>query len=284
MRNAIALFRAARFALHLAYGLAIALFFPGFSRSLRRCILRRWSAQLLQIFNVRIEIAPSDAIHALKSGIIVSNHISWLDVFVLNAVTPMRFVAKSEVRDWPLIGWLCAQTQTLFIERGKARDAVRINRQLVELLSRGEYLAVFPEGTTTDGTQVGTFHASLLQPAIDTGAHVHPVAIRYQDMQGAHCTAAAYIDEISFAQSLWAILKCPGMHVQLVSTLSLDTAGLDRRMLARTAQGQINAAVEAMHAAHHTFATRPVHERMQSMYGVLLFSPLPMHDASSAAD
>jgi 1-acyl-sn-glycerol-3-phosphate acyltransferase len=155
-------------------------------------------------------------------------------------VIPMRFVAKSEVRQWPLIGWLCARAQTLFIERGRARDAARINKQIVQLLQNGECLAVFPEGTTTDGTQVGSFHASLLQPAVDAGAEVHPVAIRYQDAQGAHSTAAAYIDDLSFAASLWNILNCRNLHVRLLATPSLDAAGSDRRTLTRTAWQQIS--------------------------------------------
>jgi 1-acyl-sn-glycerol-3-phosphate acyltransferase len=234
----IGVFRAARVVLHLACGLMIASVFNWLSQSVRRRILRRWSAQLLNILNVSITAEKS--MHALRSGIIVTNHISWLDVFVLNAVIPMRFVAKSEVRQWPLIGWLCARAQTLFIERGRARDAARINIQIVQLLQNGECLAVFPEGTTTDGTQVGSFHASLLQPAVDAGAEVHPVAIRYQDAQGAHCTAAAYIDDLSFAASLWNILNCRSLHVRLLATPSLDAAGSDRRTLTRTAWQQIS--------------------------------------------
>jgi 1-acyl-sn-glycerol-3-phosphate acyltransferase len=234
----IGVFRAARVALHLACGLMIASVFNWLSQSVRRRILRRWSAQLLNILNVSITAEKS--MHALRSGIIVTNHISWLDVFVLNAVIPMRFVAKSEVRQWPLIGWLCARAQTLFIERGRARDAARINKQIVELLQNGECLAVFPEGTTTDGTQVGAFHASLLQPAVDACAEVHPVAIRYQDAQGAHSTAAAYIDDLSFAASLWNILNCRSLHVRLVATPSLNAAGSDRRTLTRMAWQQIS--------------------------------------------
>ncbi len=180
IRRFVALFRAVRLALHIGYGLTLAVAYPWFAASLRRRILQHWSAGLLHIFNVRIAIANDDPLHRLRHGLIVTNHISWLDVFVLNAVVPMRFVAKSEVRRWPVIGWLCARAQTLFIERGNARSAARINVHLVELLQREECLAVFPEGTTTDGTQVAHFHSSLLQPAIDAGTlgapHRHPLS------------------------------------------------------------------------------------------------------------
>ncbi|MCX7192471.1 MAG: lysophospholipid acyltransferase family protein [Proteobacteria bacterium] len=247
MRKLIALFRASRFALHLAYGLMIALIFPRLNQAFRRRILQQWCAQLLTILNVRIRIAVDEALP--QSGILVTNHISWLDVFALNAVLPMRFVAKSDVRSWPAIGWLCIRAQTLFIERGRARDAARLNKQIVELLQGGECLAVFPEGTTTDGTHVGAFHASLLQPAIDAGTPIHPLAIRYQDAAGTHSTVAAYIDDLSFGTSLWNILNCQNLHVQLVSTPSLDASGSDRRTLAQSAHRQISDTVQLMHAA-----------------------------------
>jgi 1-acyl-sn-glycerol-3-phosphate acyltransferase len=242
-RRMIALFRAVRLALHIGYGLTLAVAYPWFALPIRRRILQQWSADMLHILNVRIDIAGDDPLHKLHHGLIVTNHISWLDVFVLNAVVPMRFIAKSEVRRWPVIGWLCARAQTLFLERGKARSAARINVQLVELLQHGECLAVFPEGTTTDGSQVAHFHASLLQPAIDAGAQVHPVAIRYQDSDGTHSTAAAYIDDLSFGASIWNILSTPQLHVRLIATPPLDAQNMDRRSLTRASQDRIGNAL-----------------------------------------
>jgi 1-acyl-sn-glycerol-3-phosphate acyltransferase len=240
----IVLFRATLLALHIACGLVLAVTYPWFGIGVRRRILQSWSAGLLHIFNVRIDIAGDDPLHALRHGLIVTNHISWLDVFVLNAVVPMRFVAKAEVRRWPVIGWLCARAQTLFLERGKARAAARINVHMVELLRQGECLAVFPEGTTTDGAQVAHFHSSLLQPAVDAGTKVHAIAIRYQDESGARSTAAAYIDELSFGASLWNILGTPVLHVRLIAAASLDACTLDRRSLTRSARECINAALD----------------------------------------
>lgn len=238
-------FRAARFALHLGYGLSIAVVFPRFSLALRRRILRYWCSQMLAILNISISMPQTIA----RTGILITNHISWLDVFVLNAIAPTRFVAKAEIQAWPVIGWFCGRAQTLFIERGRARDAARINRQIVELLQDGQSLAIFPEGTTTDGTVVGAFHASLLQPAIEACVHIHPVAIRYHDPLGAHSTAPAYIDDISFATTLWRIFNCKNLHVQLLATPSLDAAGSDRRTLTRIAHQQISDALHYLHAA-----------------------------------
>lgn len=232
-------------ALHLLFGLICAAVFPCLNQRIRFRIVQRWSAQLLNILGVHIEVA-GEAL-TLRSGIVVTNHISWLDVFVLNALIPMRFVAKSEVRSWPVIGWLCARVQTLFIERGRARDAARVNKQLVGLLKEGGCLALFPEGTSTDGSGVKPFHASLLQPAIDAGASVYPLAIRYQDALGRHSTAPVYADDLSFVASLSAILHCRSLHVRLTSTPALNAGGCDRRTLCSTAHQQISAAVKSMH-------------------------------------
>lgn len=282
LRNTTALFRAARFALHLGYGLVLALIYPGLDPASQRRILQSWSAGLLTIFNVRIEFQAGEALRTLRQGLIVTNHISWLDVFVLNAMVPMRFVAKVEVRRWPVIGWLCARAQTLFIERGKARSAARINADMAELLQRGECLAVFPEGTTTDGASVAPFHASLLQSAIDAKVLVYPVAIRYQDALGAHSTVAAYIGELSFGASLWNILRTAELHVLLAATPPLDAGGMDRRSLTRTARHHIGAALDAMHAAPDSSPRAPrsessnartrfeIEPHFQSLYCVLL--------------
>ncbi len=232
--------RALRFLLHLLHGLLLALIYPRLSHMAKRRILQSWSAKLLQILNVHIELAQDDQLHTPHNVLIVSNHISWLDVFVLNAVVPMRFVAKAEVRHWPVLGWLCARAETLFIERGKARAAARINARMVELLRHGEILAVFPEGTTTDGSQLAHFHSSLLQPAIDAAGKIQPLAIRYLDEHGAHSTLPAYIGEMSFISSLRDILSARRLHVRLTTLTPLDTRLGDRRALTALARQQIH--------------------------------------------
>jgi len=256
-RRTVALFRAARTALHIAWGLILATIYPWLNANLRRRILQNWSTGLLAIFNVSVLLADDDPLHSLRNGLLVTNHISWLDVFVLNAIVPMRFVAKAEVRRWPLIGWLCARAQTLFLERGKARDAARLNVHLVQSLRSGECLAIFPEGTTTDGSAVGHFHASLFQPALDAAAAVFPVAIRYQDEQGNRSKAAAYIEEISFGSSMWAILCTPALHVRLIAAPLAEADARDRRSLCRAARHAIAAALHSADSSNfHPALTR----------------------------
>lgn len=276
----LGMFRAARFVLHLAYGLAIALIYPWLGWVWRRRILRNWSASLLHIFSVRIAIANDDPLHDLRHGLIVTNHISWLDVFVLNAVVPMHFVAKSEVRRWPVLGWLCARAQTLFIERGNARSAARINVQLVELLKRGECLAVFPEGTTTDGAGVAHFHFSLLQPAIDAGVPVHPIAIRYQDENGQRSSVAAYIDDLSFGTSLWRILCAQNLQVRLVASAPLPVLNTDRRALTHSAHLHIATSLRALDEEAHPMP-RGDEFCTQSLHCLLLSPPLERNAAAA---
>jgi len=275
LRQWVALFRAARFVLHLVYGLMLALFYPWLAPTVRRHVLQRWSAALLKILNVRVAFAHDQRLRESCHGLIVSNHISWLDVFVLNSAIPMRFVAKSDVRGWPVIGWLCERAQTLFIERGKARSAARVNVQMVALLQRGECLAVFPEGTTTDGTQVAHFHSSLLQPAIDAGTSIQPVAIRYHDSAGRHSDVAAFIGDLSFFQSLCNILSAKELHVSLFATPPIAAQATDRRSLAHLAHQQVGAALAAMQpcpvqAAHGVPDHNATSLHFQSLYCVLL--------------
>jgi 1-acyl-sn-glycerol-3-phosphate acyltransferase len=235
--------RALHFLLHLLLGLLLALIYPRLPQQAKRRILQDWSAKLLRILNVRIELADNQHLRASHNALIVCNHISWLDIFVLNAVVPMRFVAKAEVRHWPVLGWLCARAETLFIERGKARAAARINANMIELLQRGEILAVFPEGTTTDGSQLAHFHSSLIQPAIDAAGNIQPLALRYLDDQGAPSLLPAYVGEMSFVSSLRNILGARRLHVRLTCLAPLDARLGDRRVLTALARQQIHSAL-----------------------------------------
>lgn len=240
---ALAGFRAMRFVLHLLYGAMLASVFPFLSIRYQKRVLRRWSAELLGIFNVRISTTGVVSLQDVTHGMIVANHISWLDVIVLNAVLPLRFVAKAEVRHWPVIGWLCVRAQTLFIERGKRSDTARTNRLIAESLQRGNCMALFPEGTTTDGSHVHHFHASLLQPAIDAHTHIYPVAIRYHDKDDKQNQDAAYIGDMTFIESLWKILCSRDLNARLIATPAIDTQTKNRRALAQEAHHRITLAL-----------------------------------------
>lgn len=167
-----------------------------------------------------------------RNLVIVANHISWLDIFVINAVRPTRFVAKSEIRDWPFVGWLCEKTGTIFIKRAKRSDTHKINQVMHDVLAGGDCVGLFPEGTTTAGDRLRKFHSSLFEPAVVSGARVMPVAIAYREEGGERSVAPAYIEDVTFAQSIGAILDCPKLVVEVTCGDPLAAESLKRRDLA----------------------------------------------------
>ena len=201
--------------------------------------IRRWSRRLLHLLNVDIRLAGA---LAHPNVLVVANHVSWLDIFALHAVGPVRFIAKSEIARWPLIGRLVRGVGTLFIERARRRDTHRVNREVATALADGDIVAVFPEGTVTDGTKVLPFKGSLLQPIIDAEGCVQPVAIRYRTPAGDISRAAAY-DDVTFLHSFWRICGEPALVVDLVATTPIAAAGRQRRSLAGDAEAAIRAAL-----------------------------------------
>ena len=238
------LLRVARVTTHLVEGLlTTTLVFPWLELPDRQRLIRRWSRHLLRLLRVeaRVRGLPPDGLPG--NLLIVANHISWLDIFVLNAVQPARFVAKSELRRWPLVGWLVAGVGTLFIERDRRRDTQRVNRHAADVLAGGDVIAIFPEGTTTDGTDVLPFHGSLLQPIVDAGGHVQPVAIRYRRPTGEHNAAPAYVGETSFVASFWRVTGERALVVEVHVAPALPARARHRRELSRAAEAAIRTAL-----------------------------------------
>jgi 1-acyl-sn-glycerol-3-phosphate acyltransferase len=226
--------RRTRLGLHLLWGAAtVACVYPFIRDSRRLSLTQRWSRQLLDILAVRLDAQLTGA---TPGSLIVANHISWLDIYALNAARPMVFVAKAEVRHWPLIGWLAANTDTVFLRRGSCGHARQVNAQIDGLLSAGRDVAIFPEGTTTDGTHLLNFHGALLQPAVNTGRPVQPVALSYHDADGQRSLAPAYAGETTMSECLSAILACRSLTVRLRPTPPLVTQAKKRHELAYDAR------------------------------------------------
>jgi len=228
--------------LHLLRGLlTCAVLFPWLGARSRAWHIRRWSRRLLRICGIEVEVvdirgeAPQGA--ARHGALVVSNHISWLDIYVIHSWQPVRFVAKSEIRGWPLIGWLCDKTGTIFIERARKRDAHRVLHDITDVMLQGDLVGVFPEGTTTDGTGVLPFHANLMQAPISGGLPVQPIGLNYLDAAtGQPTLAAAYIDDTTLLQSLNAVLRAPRIKARVVIGPSLMPVSADRRALASAAR------------------------------------------------
>lgn len=234
--------RLARLIVHLLAGLATcALVFPWAKRSLRDAATRRWSRRLLAICNVRVEEAPGIA--ALEHALFVSNHISWLDIFVINSLHPCRFVAKAEIRAWPVLGWLAGAAGTVFIARGNRRELRHIFKGLVLVLGQGERVAFFPEGTVARQGSVLPFHANLFEAAVDARVPVQPCAVAYLDEAGNWHRSVDYTGDVSFGESIVTILKGPPVRARLSCLAPLAGAGAHRRELAQAAHDAIQAAL-----------------------------------------
>ncbi len=223
-------FQLARVLLHLVRGWwTVALVFPGLSSLQKEERIRAWALFLLGLLAIKLEVSGKPP--ACGPWLLVCNHISWLDIYVIYAVCHCRFVAKAEVGRWPLIGTLATAAGTLFIERESRRDALRVVQQIAERLQAGDAIAVFPEGTSSDGVDVLPFHANLVQAAIAAQASVQPAAIRFSDAgSGAHSKAACYIDKDTLIGSIWRILNAPPLRATLSFGEQQRTQGRERRV------------------------------------------------------
>lgn len=235
--------RASRVALHLAYGIAIATFrFPWLALPQRNAHVQRWSAGLLRILAIRLDVSGTSARDATPV-MIVANHVSWLDVYALNAVCPASFVAKTEIGRWPLLGLFARKSGTVFIDRARRRDILRVNTQLAALMRAGAMITVFPEGTTTEGNAILPFRAPLLQSAVACDARLQPVAIRYERADGSLCSEAGFVGDTTFAAALWLVLAQPVIRARLQFLPSVACAGMHRKALARGAEHSIAGAL-----------------------------------------
>lgn len=207
------------------------LWFPRLSPATRQRIKRWWSRRLLDILNVQVE-QRGEFPASSSPFLLASNHVSWLDIHLIDSVQPTRFVAKSEIRQWPVAGWVAERAGTVFINRARRHDTGRIAEVIGKVMADGDVVGLFPEGTTSIGEEVRKFHASLLQPAVAAQVPVVPVAIRYLRPSGEICREAAYVDDLSFAQSLGLIIRQRSITARLVIGNPISTQGLHRRDLA----------------------------------------------------
>lgn len=188
-------------------------------------------------FSSRLLAALGLVVHSsgrmgVGSTLLVANHVSWLDILAINAARPVRFVSKADVRHWPLVGWIVACGGTLFIERERRSDAMRVVHQVAEALQSGSQIAIFPEGTTSDGHGVLPFHASLLQAAVATGVDVQPILMRYSDAQASISESANYVGDTTLAQSMWLIANASDLTVHVSFLSATIGPHPDRRVLA----------------------------------------------------
>ncbi|MGC4060320.1 MAG: lysophospholipid acyltransferase family protein [Aquabacterium sp.] len=196
----------------------------------------RWSRQLLRILGIELTVSGKARPGA---KLVVSNHVSWLDIVAINSVVPSRFVSKAEVANWPVIGRLVTIAGTLYLVRERRRDAMRVLGLMSQALRDGHTVAVFPEGTTGSGHGVMHFHGNLLQAAIDAQVPVQPVVLRYSDPQHTISPKTAYTGDTTLMQSLWWVVSAKGLRVHATILPLQSVLHADRRALAELLHGQI---------------------------------------------
>jgi 1-acyl-sn-glycerol-3-phosphate acyltransferase len=243
LRSLRAVWRLFRVAVHVLQGLFIVWSrFGVLDAEGRRERVLWWSRALLRHLGIALVVRGTPRPGA---KLFVANHISWLDIVAINATAPARFVSKAEVRRWPVIHRLVTAADTLYLEREKRRDALRVVHQVAEALQAGDTVAVFPEGTTGTGHELLPFHANLLQAAIATEIPVQPIALRYSDHGDAISAAVAYVGDTTLVQSLWWVACADGLRVTVTLVEAQGTRHLDRRALAQRVRGLIEEALAA---------------------------------------
>ncbi|HZV61136.1 MAG TPA: lysophospholipid acyltransferase family protein [Methylophilaceae bacterium] len=233
--------------LHILRGLlTAAIILPQVSPQKRDSIISNWCRKLLAVFNIQMithGLIPSQDV---TSAMFVANHVSWIDIYAINSVRAVRFVAKAEIRRWPVFGWLASQVNTLFTDRQRRQEAGRMVELTADSLRAGDCLCFFPEGATTEGTELKTFKSSLMQAAIIAQSRVWPVAIRYPDENGEPDTALSYTN-VNLLNSVRKVLALQAPVVELYFGHPIDAAGQDRRRLSVEARTFIAEQLKLQH-------------------------------------
>jgi 1-acyl-sn-glycerol-3-phosphate acyltransferase len=247
-------FRWTRLLLHITHALLMTiLVYPRVKPPVRAALTEAWAKKMLRILNITLAVHGARPEAHTPKLFVVANHVSWLDIFVINATVPSRFVAKSEIRDWPIAGVVCDAAGTIFVRRAKRSDTARINTEIHDALEQGDTVAIFPEGTTTAGDRLLKFHTSLFEPAVVNTARLAPAAIRYRATNGEPCRAALFIGDTTFTQSISAIIATKKMIADITFAPAIETTARTRRDAAVDAENAIAAILDVPkpHAHQH---------------------------------
>jgi 1-acyl-sn-glycerol-3-phosphate acyltransferase len=189
--------------------------FPFCGANRKQALIHWWCKKLVAHFNLTVVATGQLPNGKTQCTMFVANHISWADIHAINSIIPVRFVAKMEIKDWPVFGYLVKKSGTIFINRSSRKDTVNVVQEATMRLQAGDNLCFFPEGTTTEGNEVLPFKSSILQAAISAQASITPVAIRYVNPDGSRDTSASYAGETSLLASMRSVLRHPSPKVEL---------------------------------------------------------------------
>lgn len=205
-------------------------------------LVQWWAAKLLRLIGIELRVRGRPQAGA---SLLVLNHVSWLDIMVVHAALPQaRFVSKADVKAWPLAGRLADAAGTLYLERERKRDALRVVHLMADALRAGGSVAIFPEGTTSTGHGLLPFHANLLQAAIATATPVQPAALRFADSMHAVSPALEFVGDTTLAQSVWRSACGDGVVAHLHLLPPQASAHAQRRELAGRLRTDIASALD----------------------------------------
>jgi 1-acyl-sn-glycerol-3-phosphate acyltransferase len=209
-------YRIGRVFAHILSGLLIsALTWPFIAQYTRLRLIRWWCRSLLARFNFEIRVTGDIPSFDTQGTMFIANHISWADIYAINSILPLRFIAKLELSSWPILGFLIRKSGTIFVDRSRRKDAMRIVEMATESLQAGDNVGLFPEGTTTEGNIVLPFKSSILQAAITAHARIQPVSIRYPLPNGGVNVGAAYAGDTTMGECMLSILHMKKPVIEL---------------------------------------------------------------------
>ena len=225
--------------------------FPKLNRAQKLQSIQEWSRDTLHVLGIHVAHGTS-LVHTKDAEIpllLVANHVSWVDALIIQSIQPSIFVAKAEVKSWPIVGSIATGCGVIFVNRGSPSSARRMVDDLSSALHHGYCVAGFPEGTSSEGRSVSLFHANLFEAAINHQVEVLPLAIRYSDPHtGALCLKAAFIGDIGFVASLHQIMTATGIQARVHVGERLSPTGHSRRTLAHLSHRSVSQQLELLNA------------------------------------
>ena len=192
--------------LHILFVIPLCLLILISTKRQQEKIIQFWCKRLLSIFEIKVEVLGLDSyLSNQKQYLMVANHISWIDIIIIQSIKPSIFVAKSDVASWPLFGWVAQMTGTIFIKRDKVSDIKKALKKMKRRLIKRS-VCIFPEGTSTNGRYLLTFKSNLFQSSIDTNKSILPLCLSYKQ-KGTYSDKVAFVDDMSLVDSIVKIKK-----------------------------------------------------------------------------
>jgi 1-acyl-sn-glycerol-3-phosphate acyltransferase len=238
-RRQFPLFKLIRLLLELSRGsLILWLQFPRLERNQKLLEIQRWARKVLLILQVEIQCEGSLPDHC--NALVVANHVSWLDILVIQSLMPGVFVAKSEVRRWPLIGMMAHACSTIFVERSSRASARTMVDGALKAFNQGYSVVAFPEGTSSDGADLAAFHSNVFECAIRAKTPVRPVTLRYVEVQtGLPSKAALFIGDMTLTSSLRRVMATSTIKTLVHIGDCIHVSGQTRKSLSLQAHRYI---------------------------------------------